>query len=128
MNISGEPSKTQTERQKKIQSASRALDASTNPCIEEHEQALKCLNQNDFDHEKCQYHFANYKSCKKFWVGFHKYRTYMHLASIFYFFQTHVVAERKAKGITPYLPAPEDREKIRQEQMNSMVSDYYSSK
>ncbi|XP_053618030.1 coiled-coil-helix-coiled-coil-helix domain-containing protein 7 [Plodia interpunctella] len=64
-----------------------------NPCLKEQEQSYRCLDKNGFDQEKCQEHFDNYNTCKKFWGS--------------------VYQDRRAKKIYPYLPDVEDREKIK---------------
>ncbi|GLH04133.1 hypothetical protein R5R35_003374 [Gryllus longicercus] len=63
-----------------------------NPCEKEQDLSYKCLHENGFDKDKCSLAFANYQACKDFW--------------------TRVRAERRAKGIYPYMPAPEDRKII----------------
>ncbi|XP_020798813.1 coiled-coil-helix-coiled-coil-helix domain-containing protein 7 [Drosophila serrata] len=64
-----------------------------NPCLKEQELSFKCLNKNNFDHEKCEVYFANYNNCKEFW--------------------NKVKSERRAKGIAPYLPPVEERDAIK---------------
>ncbi|KAH8305673.1 coiled-coil-helix-coiled-coil-helix domain-containing protein 7 [Drosophila kikkawai] len=64
-----------------------------NPCLKEQELSFKCLNKNNFDHEKCEVYFANYNNCKEFW--------------------NKVRSERRAKGIAPYLPPVEERDAIK---------------
>lgn len=41
-----------------------------NPCLKEQRLSYKCLSDNDYDKEKCQLQFENYKMCKRFWVKF----------------------------------------------------------
>ncbi|KAK4885713.1 hypothetical protein RN001_001984 [Aquatica leii] len=64
-----------------------------NPCLKEQKLTYTCLAQNDYDREKCELTMQNYNACKTFWGR--------------------VRAERKRKGIQPYLPEPEEREKIK---------------
>lgn len=40
----------------------------TNPCLKEQELSYKCLSMNNYDKDKCQLEFENYKTCKGFWV------------------------------------------------------------
>jgi len=35
---------------------------------QESEMSLKCLLDNDYDHDKCALYFQNYRSCHNFWV------------------------------------------------------------
>lgn len=73
--------------------------ARMNPCLKEQEQSYECLNKNGYDHKKCEAYFDNYNTCKKFWGK--------------------VYSDRKARGIYPYLPDVEEREKIK--------SDYFKN-
>nr|CAD7579340.1 unnamed protein product [Timema californicum] len=57
--------------------------------------SLKCLDDNNYDSEKCNVYFANYKVCKQFWG--------------------HVKSDRQNKGIVPALPLPEDRAQVKKE-------------
>ncbi|KAH8378806.1 hypothetical protein KR009_001433 [Drosophila setifemur] len=68
-----------------------------NPCLKEQDLSFKCLNKNNFDRDKCEFYFANYNNCKEFW--------------------NKVRADRRAKGIAPYLPPIEEREAIKSEYM-----------
>ncbi|KAG8224023.1 hypothetical protein J437_LFUL001100 [Ladona fulva] len=74
-------------------------NAFKNPCAKEEAMSYKCLDENNFDREKCAIYFANYTKCQEFW--------------------TKIRAERRAKGIKPYLPFPEERERIKAEYMKS---------
>ncbi|EDX11280.1 GD14905 [Drosophila simulans] len=65
--------------------------------IPEQELSFKCLNQNNFDRDKCEIYFANYNNCKEFW--------------------NKVKIERRAKGIAPYLPPLAERDGIKAEYM-----------
>ncbi|XP_015433877.1 PREDICTED: coiled-coil-helix-coiled-coil-helix domain-containing protein 7 [Dufourea novaeangliae] len=64
-----------------------------NPCLKEHGQALKCLDNNNYDKKKCEVYFVNYRICKTFWAK--------------------VMNDRKKRGIDPILPLPEEREKLK---------------
>jgi len=68
-----------------------------NPCIKELRLAYKCLDDNNYDREKCLNYFANYKTCRDFW--------------------DRVKADRTNRGIKPYLPWPEERAVIKEEYM-----------
>lgn len=91
----GSLSPTEAARQRRIRSASRFADEENNPCLKESRQSLSCMNDNDFDREKCSLYFINYRNCLNFWKR--------------------VRADRQSQGIKPYLPLPEDRETIRNE-------------
>ncbi|XP_026750601.1 coiled-coil-helix-coiled-coil-helix domain-containing protein 7 [Galleria mellonella] len=75
--------------------------ARLNPCLKEQEQSYECLNKNGFDHEKCEKYFDNYNTCKKFWGQ--------------------VSRNRRSKGIQPYLPDVEEREKIKAEYFKNVM-------
>ncbi|XP_049764107.1 coiled-coil-helix-coiled-coil-helix domain-containing protein 7 [Schistocerca cancellata] len=66
-----------------------------NPCLKEQEMSLKCLGANNYDKDACSKHFDNYNACKKFWDA--------------------VRSDRRVKGIVPYLPPAEEREKVKEE-------------
>uniref|UniRef100_A0A182YBH8 Coiled-coil-helix-coiled-coil-helix domain-containing protein 7 n=1 Tax=Anopheles stephensi TaxID=30069 RepID=A0A182YBH8_ANOST len=70
-----------------------------NPCLKEQELSYKCLSKNNFDHGKCELYYANYNNCKEFW--------------------NKIRADRRAKGIVPYLPEVADRESIKAEFMKT---------
>jgi hypothetical protein len=36
--------------------------------IQENDMVFKCLEKNDYQHEKCAAYFENYRFCKHFWV------------------------------------------------------------
>ncbi|XP_072948012.1 uncharacterized protein [Epargyreus clarus] len=71
-----------------------------NPCLKEQNQSYECLNKNNFDHEKCEKYFENYNTCKKFWGK--------------------VYTDRKRKGLYPYLPDVEERDKIKKEYLENV--------
>lgn len=69
-----------------------------NPCLKEQKLSLKCLDDNGYDKKKCSVFFANYTVCQNFWLE--------------------ITKERRAKGIYPYLPPPEERETIKRERLH----------
>ncbi|GFG31142.1 hypothetical protein Cfor_08619 [Coptotermes formosanus] len=73
-----------------------------NPCIKENDMVFQCLENNNYQHEKCTAYFENYKFCKHFWGK--------------------VRSDRRREGKVPYLPPPEEREKIRAEYVSSKNS------
>lgn len=91
----GFESKTEEQRQANIKRGSDLNNLYNNPCLKEHKMSLDCLDRNGYKHDKCGLQFANYKACREFW--------------------NRVQAERRRQGIYPYLPYPEDREKIQAE-------------
>ncbi|XP_028172500.1 coiled-coil-helix-coiled-coil-helix domain-containing protein 7 isoform X2 [Ostrinia furnacalis] len=74
--------------------------ARLNPCLKEQEQSYQCLNKNGFDQAKCEVYFDNYNICKKFWGK--------------------VYQDRKSKGLLPYIPDVDDRERIKEEYKKSV--------
>lgn len=70
-----------------------------NACWKEHQLSQQCLDKNNYDYDKCTLYFKNYKSCKYFWAN--------------------VISERRRNGIEPYMPSPEEREKIKAEYLSS---------
>ncbi|XP_011315431.1 coiled-coil-helix-coiled-coil-helix domain-containing protein 7 [Fopius arisanus] len=71
-----------------------------NPCHEESEGSRRCLEKNNYNYDACTLYFDNFKACKKFW--------------------NEVKWSRKRQGITPPLPLPDDRKKIKAEYMEKM--------
>ncbi|XP_031328781.1 coiled-coil-helix-coiled-coil-helix domain-containing protein 7 [Photinus pyralis] len=70
-----------------------------NPCLKEQLITYKCLDQFQYNKEKCELEMYNYKECKSFWGR--------------------VRADRRRKDIKPYLPEVKDREKIKLQYMGS---------
>uniref|UniRef100_A0A0K8RNV5 Coiled-coil-helix-coiled-coil-helix domain-containing protein 7 n=1 Tax=Ixodes ricinus TaxID=34613 RepID=A0A0K8RNV5_IXORI len=68
-----------------------------NPCLKEQRLSLKCLDDNGYDKKKCESFFVNYNVCQKFWLS--------------------ITKERKALGIEPALPPPEEREGIKRDRL-----------
>ncbi|XP_044736384.1 coiled-coil-helix-coiled-coil-helix domain-containing protein 7 [Chrysoperla carnea] len=66
-----------------------------NPCSKEQAMSYKCLNDNNFDREKCEVFFVNYNNCKEFW--------------------NKIRLSRKRKGIIPNMPPLSERAKIKEE-------------
>ncbi|XP_022123542.1 coiled-coil-helix-coiled-coil-helix domain-containing protein 7 [Pieris rapae] len=75
-----------------------------NPCLKEQEASYRCLDKNGFDAEKCELYFDNYNTCKKFWGKVSK--------------------DRRAKGLTPYLPDLTEREHVKQQYLKNV---YFTS-
>ncbi|VDP01476.1 unnamed protein product [Soboliphyme baturini] len=64
----------------------------TNPCSEEHLLSLRCVEENYLNQRECDLYFQNYRNCKKFWNA--------------------VMLQRRAEGIAPIVPPPNERDKI----------------
>ncbi|KAK3763565.1 hypothetical protein RRG08_056989 [Elysia crispata] len=71
-----------------------------NPCVKEHQMTMQCLEETGYDRAQCDKFYENYRNCKKFWSW--------------------ITAERKRKGIKPYLPDPDDRDAVKQEYIHLM--------
>ncbi|KAL5016056.1 hypothetical protein ScPMuIL_005645 [Solemya velum] len=82
-------------RQIRIRQASKHLDVEKNPCIMEQDFAFRCMDEHDYDREKCSRHFQNYKNCREFW--------------------SFVTRDRKRKGVKPYLPPADEREEVKKQ-------------
>ncbi|XP_068202473.1 coiled-coil-helix-coiled-coil-helix domain-containing protein 7 isoform X2 [Palaemon carinicauda] len=100
--VLGEPSKTEEERLKNIERTTKVLHDEKNPCIKEHTMSLKCLEDNDYDRNKCGWHFENYKKCQDFW--------------------SEIRVQRRRAGIKPNLPPVEERDEIKREYLEKLRS------
>ncbi|XP_055320050.1 coiled-coil-helix-coiled-coil-helix domain-containing protein 7 isoform X2 [Sitodiplosis mosellana] len=69
------------------------------PCWKERQLMYKCLDENNYDKDKCEAYVKNGKYCKKFWSA--------------------IADDRKQKMIFPSMPIGEEREKIREECMKN---------
>ncbi|XP_021918316.1 coiled-coil-helix-coiled-coil-helix domain-containing protein 7 isoform X2 [Zootermopsis nevadensis] len=69
---------------------------------QENDMVFKCLENNNYQHDKCTDYFQNYNSCKTFWGK--------------------IRAERRQQGKVPHLPPLEEREKIRAHYVTSKKS------
>ncbi|XP_039289172.1 coiled-coil-helix-coiled-coil-helix domain-containing protein 7 [Nilaparvata lugens] len=94
MGEESDESKIKRATKNRLRDASNLNSEYNNPCIKEHKQVHKCLNDNNYNHDRCRFHFENYNSCQAFWKS--------------------VQSDRRKKDIRPYLPVPEDREQIKQ--------------
>ncbi|OAD55976.1 Coiled-coil-helix-coiled-coil-helix domain-containing protein 7, partial [Eufriesea mexicana] len=73
--------------------------AAYNPCIEEYNSSLKCLEKNHYERNKCTEQFVNYRKCNKIWRK--------------------IITIRREKDIKPVIPAPEERAKVKNEFLES---------
>ena len=76
----------------------RAQKVDDNPCSRESQMSYQCLSDNGYDKDRCVLFFENYKNCMSFWSG--------------------VRRDRRSKGIKPYTPDPEDRDRVKQEYLD----------
>ncbi|XP_055320049.1 coiled-coil-helix-coiled-coil-helix domain-containing protein 7 isoform X1 [Sitodiplosis mosellana] len=82
------------------------------PCWKERQLMYKCLDENNYDKDKCEAYVKNGKYCKKFWVNFPS-------KSFHSRFSSAIADDRKQKMIFPSMPIGEEREKIREECMKN---------
>lgn len=54
-------------RNKMADGLRRFKDHRTNPCLKESKASMKCLDENNYDKNKCAMYFEAYKECKKSW-------------------------------------------------------------
>ncbi|CAH1774705.1 unnamed protein product [Owenia fusiformis] len=95
-------STNEQERQKRIQKVTRSNDDDKNPCMKEQKMSLKCLQDHNYDRDKCSIYFKNYKNCREFW--------------------SMIMKERNRKGISPSLPPAEERETIQKDYIARKMS------
>lgn len=62
----GEPSTPKDFNEKFKQ---KPLTKYMNPCALEEKQSMKCLDDNNYEKDKCNYFFMQYRECKKKWVS-----------------------------------------------------------
>ncbi|CAK9826857.1 Coiled-coil-helix-coiled-coil-helix domain-containing protein 7 [Anthophora retusa] len=70
-----------------------------NPCFKEYNLSHKCLEKNEYNYKTCEPYFENYRICKKFWGR--------------------VIALRRRDNTAPFVPLPEDRERVKAEYLRS---------
>jgi len=85
-------------QREKIRKDSRYASQERNPCLKESEMSLQCMNDSDYDRDKCTLQFMNYRNCLDFW--------------------TMIRRDRRKLGISPDLPPLEERAQIRAEYLN----------
>ncbi|GAB5583983.1 coiled-coil-helix-coiled-coil-helix domain-containing protein 7 isoform X1 [Prionailurus iriomotensis] len=47
----------------------RLRDPDINPCLSESDASTRCMDENNYDREKCSTYFLKYKNCRKFWTS-----------------------------------------------------------
>ncbi|XP_057592655.1 coiled-coil-helix-coiled-coil-helix domain-containing protein 7 isoform X2 [Hippopotamus amphibius kiboko] len=67
-------------------------DPNTNPCLSESDASTRCMDENNYDREKCSNQFLKYKNCRKFWNS--------------------VMMQRRQNGVKPPMPTAAERDEI----------------
>ncbi|XP_065168622.1 coiled-coil-helix-coiled-coil-helix domain-containing protein 7 [Atheta coriaria] len=80
----------------------KANPATLNPCHKESDLTYKCLDDNNYDRDKCLKAMENYQLCKSFW-GF-------------------VRTQRRREGKYPLLPPEEERDEIKKYYIDAFLS------
>ncbi|XP_058899388.1 coiled-coil-helix-coiled-coil-helix domain-containing protein 7 isoform X2 [Kogia breviceps] len=70
----------------------RLRDPDINPCLLESDASTRCMDENNYDREKCSTHFLKYKNCRKFWNS--------------------VMIQRRRNGVKPSMPTAAERDVI----------------
>uniref|UniRef100_A0A5F9CRW8 Coiled-coil-helix-coiled-coil-helix domain-containing protein 7 n=1 Tax=Oryctolagus cuniculus TaxID=9986 RepID=A0A5F9CRW8_RABIT len=47
----------------------RLRDPDVNPCLLESDASTRCMDENNYDKERCSSYFLKYKNCRRFWVS-----------------------------------------------------------
>ncbi|XP_023573493.1 coiled-coil-helix-coiled-coil-helix domain-containing protein 7 [Octodon degus] len=47
----------------------RLRDPDTNPCLSESDASTRCMDENNYNRERCSSYFLKYKNCRRFWVS-----------------------------------------------------------
>uniref|UniRef100_A0A8C8W9K8 Coiled-coil-helix-coiled-coil-helix domain-containing protein 7 n=1 Tax=Panthera leo TaxID=9689 RepID=A0A8C8W9K8_PANLE len=72
--------------------ARRLRDPDINPCLSESDASTRCMDENNYDREKCSTYFLKYKNCRKFWNS--------------------VMIQRRQNGVQPSMPTAAERDEI----------------
>ncbi|KAF6098904.1 coiled-coil-helix-coiled-coil-helix domain containing 7 [Phyllostomus discolor] len=70
----------------------RLRDPDTNPCLLESDASARCMDENNYDKERCSTYFLRYKNCRKFWNS--------------------VMMQRRQNGVKPPMPTAAERDEI----------------
>lgn len=81
-----------------VKTAKKRNHLEGDPCFKERQMSLKCMDENDYDRDKCFKQFENFKSCNGFWLE--------------------VMKQRRRDRIKPVVPPIEERDQIRKEFFN----------
>ncbi|XP_030715576.1 coiled-coil-helix-coiled-coil-helix domain-containing protein 7 isoform X2 [Globicephala melas] len=74
--------------------AGRLRDPDINPCLLESDASTRCMDEYNYDKERCSTHFLKYKNCRKFWNS--------------------IMIQRRRDGVKPSMPAAAERDIILQ--------------
>ncbi|XP_068160620.1 coiled-coil-helix-coiled-coil-helix domain-containing protein 7 [Antennarius striatus] len=64
----------------------------TNPCIDESDASLKCLDAHNYDKSQCSAYFLRYKNCRKYWHS--------------------MMLQRRRAGLKPDMPTANERQEL----------------
>nr|XP_011740591.1 coiled-coil-helix-coiled-coil-helix domain-containing protein 7 isoform X1 [Macaca nemestrina] len=70
----------------------RLRDPDINPCLSESDASTRCLDENNYDKERCSTYFLKYKNCRKFWHS--------------------IMMQRRRNGVKPCMPTAAERDEI----------------
>ncbi|KAK2500526.1 hypothetical protein MC885_011612 [Smutsia gigantea] len=70
----------------------RLRDPDINPCLSESDASTRCMDENNYNRERCSTYFLKYKNCRKFWNS--------------------VMIQRRCNGMKPSMPTAEERDEI----------------
>ncbi|XP_021568708.1 coiled-coil-helix-coiled-coil-helix domain-containing protein 7 isoform X1 [Carlito syrichta] len=70
----------------------RLRDPDINPCLSESDASTRCMDENNYDRERCSTHFLKYKNCRRFWNS--------------------VMLQRRQNGVKPFMPTAAERDEI----------------
>ncbi|TEA10176.1 coiled-coil-helix-coiled-coil-helix domain-containing protein 7 isoform X1 [Sagmatias obliquidens] len=74
--------------------AGRLRDPDINPCLLESDASTRCMDEYNYDKERCSAHFLKYKNCRKFWNS--------------------IMIQRRRDGVKPSMPTAAERDIILQ--------------
>lgn len=69
--------------------ARKVRNQDINPCIEETDASLKCLDAYNYDKSMCSAYFLRYKNCRKYWQN--------------------IMIQRRREGVKPDMPTAAER-------------------
>ncbi|XP_062935908.1 coiled-coil-helix-coiled-coil-helix domain-containing protein 7 isoform X1 [Cynocephalus volans] len=70
----------------------RLRDPDVNPCLSESDASIRCMNENNYNRERCSVYFLKYKNCRRFWHS--------------------VMIQRRRNGVNPPMPTAAERDEI----------------
>ncbi|XP_004414493.1 PREDICTED: coiled-coil-helix-coiled-coil-helix domain-containing protein 7 [Odobenus rosmarus divergens] len=72
--------------------ARRLRDPDINPCLLESDASTSCMDENNYNRERCSTYFLKYKNCRKFWNS--------------------IMVQRRQNGVKPSMPTAAERDEI----------------